>query len=114
MSKALYTLIPTPNFTKELKALSKKYSSIIEDVELLATKLVLDPTHTGTSLGGNFYKIRIAIKSKSQGKSGGARVIINVMVIDKAVGLISIYDKSEQGSVSVSELKEILKTIKHK
>jgi hypothetical protein len=32
----------------------------------------------GTSLGNNTYKIRVAIKSKSKGKSGGARVITHL------------------------------------
>jgi len=113
MIKPVYILKPTPHFTKELKALSKKYPSIIEDMELLAAELIVNPL-IGTSLGGNFYKIRMAIKSKGQGKSGGARVIINIIVVDKIVGLISIYDKSEKESISISELKEIFKTFKYK
>jgi len=111
MESSVYILKPTPTFIKELKALSKKYPSLIEDVELLASKLVINPI-MGKSLGSNFYKIRIAIKSKGHGKSGGARVIINVMITDKVVGLISIYDKSDKETITISEIKEIFKTIK--
>ncbi|MDX1919215.1 MAG: hypothetical protein SFU25_00605 [Candidatus Caenarcaniphilales bacterium] len=33
----------------------------------------------GTFLGNNCYKIRLSIKSKSKGKSGGARVITHLI-----------------------------------
>lgn len=89
----------------------KKYKSIVSDVENLKKELEIDPI-VGASLGNGFYKIRMAINSKGQGKSGGARVIINVRIINKVVGLISIYDKSEKETISMNELKAILKTIK--
>ena len=113
MGKQTYKLIPTISFIKELRALSKKYPSIVEDVELLGAELMVKPTALGTSLGSNFYKIRMAIKSKGQGKSGGARVVVNVIVVDMVVGLISIYDKSEKDTISLHELREIFKTIKY-
>jgi len=91
--------------------LIKKYKSIVSDVENLKKELEIDPI-VGASLGNGFYKIRMAINSKGQGKSGGARVIINVRIINKVVGLISIYDKSEKETISMNELKAILKTIK--
>ena len=65
----------------------------------------------GTSLGNNCFKIRIAIASKGKGKSGGARVIIHVVVTNKVVFLLDIYDKSEQDSISEKELAELLKMI---
>ncbi len=40
----------------------------------MGKKRVDNPT-SGTSLGHNLYKIRLAIASKGKGKSGGARVI---------------------------------------
>ncbi|HET6254480.1 MAG TPA: type II toxin-antitoxin system RelE/ParE family toxin [Puia sp.] len=65
----------------------------------------------GTPLGNHCFKIRIAIASKGKGKSGGARVIIHVVVTDKVVFLLDIYDKSEQDSVSEKELAALLKII---
>ena len=70
-----------------------------------------DPT-LGTSLGENCYKIRIATASKNKSKSGGARVISFVIMADKEVYLLSVYDKSEKETITQKELKEIVKQIK--
>lgn len=65
----------------------------------------------GAPIGNHCFKIRIAIASKGKGKSGGARVIIHVVVTDKIVFLLDIYDKSEQENISEKELAELLKMI---
>ena len=65
----------------------------------------------GTSLGKNFYKIRLSIRSKGKGKSGGARVITCVKILATTVYLASIYDKSEKENITDKELKELAKTI---
>lgn len=62
----------------------------------------------GISLGLGCYKLRLSIKSKGKGKSGGARVITHVKVIEKSVTILSIYDKSEQESLHFAELKRIV------
>ena len=62
-------------------------------------------------MGGNFYKIRLAIASKGKGKSGGARVITYIKIVQENIYLTSIYDKSEQVDVSVKELEKILRMI---
>lgn len=110
MTRPLFKIQPTNQFKKELKSLSKKYPSVLEDIEALAEELMVNPL-IGTSLGNGFYKIRLAISSKAQGKSGGARVITNVRILNNIVYLINIYDKSEKESISLSQLKAILKTI---
>lgn len=110
MAEQPYKILPTAQFKKELKSLSKKYHSILEDVEELAGQLVNDPV-MGESLGSGFYKIRLAITSKGKGKSGGARVITNFKVVNAKVYLITVYDKSDKDSMPLSELKAILKTI---
>lgn len=46
------------------------------------------------------YKIRLAIASKGKGKSGGARVIANLVIEDDAVYLLTIYDKSEKSNLT--------------
>ena len=48
-----YNVVQIANFTKDLKALSKKYPSIKNDVENLAEELAYDP-FKGESLGGRF------------------------------------------------------------
>ena len=65
----------------------------------------------GTPIGQNCYKIRLAIASKGKGRSGGARVISCVVAVAETVYLLSIYDKSEQSSLSEIRLTELLKLV---
>jgi mRNA-degrading endonuclease RelE of RelBE toxin-antitoxin system len=48
----------------------------------------------GAPLGNCCYKIRLAIRSKGKGKSGGTRVISFVQVIKEEVLLLSVHDQS--------------------
>lgn len=73
-------------------------------------ELAEDPL-SGTALGNNFYKIRLAIASKGKGKSGGARVITYVKVVAKKVYLSYIYDKNEKDSISDKELQQVFEKI---
>jgi len=66
---------------------------------------------TGTVLGNNTYKIRISIKSKGKGKSGGARVITYLVTENKEVFLLTIYDKSEFESVTDNMIKAIINSL---
>jgi mRNA-degrading endonuclease RelE of RelBE toxin-antitoxin system len=106
-----YNIIPTDKFKKEAKRLAKKYLSLKQDLTDLNILLTQNPT-TGTALGNNIYKIRLAIKSKGKGKSGGARVITYVVTNDKEVYLLMIYDKSEIEVVDDKTLKKIVGDIK--
>ena len=105
-----YDIISIGFFDKQAKRLVKKYPSLKKELELLKTQLSNFP-HTGTSMGNNCFKIRIAIASKNKGKSGGARIISNVYVSGEIVFLLSIYDKSEQASISEKELNELLQLL---
>jgi mRNA-degrading endonuclease RelE of RelBE toxin-antitoxin system len=95
------------NFARELKRLAKKYPSLKNDVSELLHNLSVDPMQ-GTSLGRNCFKIRLAIKSKGKGKSGGARVISCVIVVTETVMLLSIYDKSEVENISSQDLTVLI------
>lgn len=57
------------------------------------------------------YKIRMAIASKGKGKSGGARIITFVYILEKTIYLLSIYDKSETVTISDKELRELIKSL---
>lgn len=105
-----YSVLITSDFKKDSKRLVKKYKSLKNDILNLITSLEENPAQ-GTSLGHDCYKIRLSIKSKGKGKSGGARVITCVKVIDKEVFLLTIYDKSERENVTDKELKKLLKYI---
>ncbi len=64
---------------------------------------------SGNSLGHNCYKVRMKISVKKSGKSGGARVITCVKIIENRIFLVSIYDKSEKVSITKKEIESILK-----
>ena len=103
-----YKIELTDNFKKEAKILIKKYASLRVEIAELGKALAENPT-LGTSLGNDVYKIRIAISSKNKGKSGGARIISFVKIIDKTVYLLSIYNKGDRDNISNKEVKELLK-----
>ena len=66
----------------------------------------------GADLGGGLRKVRMAIKSKGTGKSGGARIITVVLAdIEDGLGLLYIYDKSERSTLNLKgkELTDLLK-----
>lgn len=74
-----YKVDTTAPFRKEAKKLIKKYPSLKNELTELGKLLSNDPT-TGTALGDNCFKIRLAIASKGKGKSGGARIITHFYV----------------------------------
>src|SRR5690554_6034723 len=96
-----------PVFERGFKKLAKKYPSLKADLAALIQLLKTEPEH-GTALGHSCFKIRLAIKSKGKGKSGGSPVITHIKVLDKTIYLLTIYDKSEQESISNAELNELL------
>ena len=103
-----YKIQATPQFSRELKKLTKKYISLKEEFLALLKSLENNPTQ-GNSLGNDTYKIRLAVHSKSSGKRGGARVITFVRIVEKEIILLGIYDKSKQGSITVKEINERIK-----
>jgi mRNA-degrading endonuclease RelE of RelBE toxin-antitoxin system len=103
-----YKIVFTPEFEKEIKRLSRKYPSLRNDFSIFLKDLSVNPIQ-GVPLGNECFKVRLAIKSKGSGKSGGARVITCVKIILNTVILISIYDKSERAGISDLEIKQRLK-----
>ncbi|MEQ8556352.1 MAG: type II toxin-antitoxin system RelE/ParE family toxin [Cyclobacteriaceae bacterium] len=106
-----YKIDTIASFRREAKKLIKKYPSLKKELQLLGLKLSENPT-IGTPLGNNCFKIRMAIKSKRKGKSGGARVITHVVhVSDQVVYMLTIFDKSSKENIADKELQELLKSI---
>ena len=106
-----YSILTSELFDKEFKRLCKKHKSAKADVIAFVTDLKNNPIQ-GTKLGNDCYKIRIAIASKRKGKSGGARLITRVRVVNETIYLLSIYDKSEQESISDKDLEAVLKSLR--
>jgi len=103
-----FEILPTPLFERELKKLSKRHSSIKNDLAATIGLLIKNPS-LGESLGDNCFKIRMAVSSKNKGKSGGARIITYLKIVEETIFLISIYDKSDTNTIKD---KEILSRIK--
>jgi hypothetical protein len=107
-----YSIVALRPFERNIKRLNRKYPSLKADLgELIAS--LSDQPHQGISLGIDFYKIRLAIRSKGKGKSGGARVVTCVVAIRQKVLLVAIYDKSEMESIddtTLLELRELVDT----
>ena len=102
-----YSIVATEPFERKLKKLLKKYKSLKNDLLEIIHQLEENPTH-GVPLGKDCYKIRIAISSKGKGKSGGARVITFVRIVNSKVFLLDIYDKSDQSTISDKDLKMLI------
>jgi mRNA-degrading endonuclease RelE of RelBE toxin-antitoxin system len=105
-----YRVIPSERFKREARRLAKKYPSLASELAELTDTLADDPQH-GTSLGFGLYKIRLAIRSKGKGKSGGGRVITYFVDEDHAVYLVTIYDKGEVDTLSTNVLREYVREL---
>ena len=96
------------DFKASYKQLKKRHKSLEAGFEKLLVSL-LDNPFQGVELTGGARKIRLAITSKGRGKSGGARVIIRVCIVDDELQLLYIYDKSDLENISDSYLRDLLK-----
>jgi len=71
------------------------------------------PETKSVNMGGSIFKYRLPVKSKNKGRSGGFRIISFEILVnknEKDITLITLYDKSEQDSISKAEILEILKS----
>ena len=107
MSYNVFTLRP---FDTQLKRLVKKYPSLKKEYIKLIESLENNPKQ-GTPIGNRCYKIRLGIASKGKGKSGGARVIANLVIEESSIFLLAIYDKSEKANLTDSELADLLNQV---
>jgi len=107
-----FKVLITSSFKRDFKRLQKKYKSLKVELLKLIAGLEEDPTQ-GTALGSDCYKIRMTISSTGKGKSGGARVITCVKIMDGNVYLLTIFSKSEKDNISKKELKNLLEGLKH-
>lgn len=106
-----YSIKVTSNFAKEAKRLAKKYPSFKKDYEEFKNSLQENPLQ-GDELTPGIRKIRLAIKSKGKGKSGGARVITFNVLAEQQNGmvvLVLIYDKNDFSTVDVNTVKELIR-----
>ena len=103
-----YSVKLSPNFEKKAKKLSRKYPSLKSELKALFEELEKNPT-LGVPLGNDMYKIRLAIASKNKGKSGGARILSFIKIMQSAVLLFAIYSKGEEDTLTDKQIKELIK-----
>ncbi|MDR0794215.1 MAG: hypothetical protein LBE82_12985 [Chitinophagaceae bacterium] len=102
-----FSIIPSDRFKKEAKRLTKKFPSLKQELDDLNEVLEKYP-EIGIPLGNDSYKIKLTVKSKGKGKSGGARIITYLLINNKEVYLLTIYDKSELDSIDNKTIKAII------
>ena len=100
------------SFARSAKKLAKRYRSFTDDLTKLIAELKVNPM-LGVSLGGNLRKVRLAIQSKGKGKSGGARVITYVVLVEETIFLLAVYDKSDMGNIPDEDLKSLVDELKN-
>ncbi len=102
-----FSIVTIPPFERNFKRLLKKYPSLKADLHALIDVLEENSTF-GIPLGENCYKIRLAIRSKNKGKSGGARLITMVKFDQERLVLLTIYDKSELDTIDEKLLDTLI------
>jgi len=102
-----FEIFYTSRFQKELKAIIKKHPDFKANFSLFLDSLESQPQQ-GTPIGKGCYKIRLAVKSKGKGKSGGMRVITFVVTKRKELFLLSIYDKADKDTLSDKEILALI------
>ena len=101
-------LIPTPEFSRAVKKLYRKYRQIYKDLELLE-KILFTNQKSGIELGSNCFKLRIPNSPIPAGKRGGFRVVYYYRSQNNRIYLLDIYSKTELETISDGRLLEILR-----
>ena len=99
------------DFAKEAKRLAKKYPSFKQDYKDFLVSIKNNPLQ-GDEITKNIRKIRMAIKAKGKGKSGGARVITFNILTDIENGhvvFLLLYDKEDASTVKVNVVKQLVR-----
>ena len=105
------TISVSDDFAKEAKRLAKKYPSLKQDYKDFLVSIKNNPLQ-GDEITKNIRKIRMAIKAKGKGKSGGARVITFNILTDIENGhvvFLLLYDKEDASTVKVNVVKQLVR-----
>lgn len=100
----------TSPFQRRLKTLAKRYRQIQIDIQP-----IIDELQTGNFIGDQIsgtdltvFKVRARNSDIPTGKSGGYRVIYQV-VSPELVLLLLIYAKSDQADINLEEIEDAIK-----
>lgn len=104
----MYKIIITDYFKKQLKRLVKKNTSL---KNLLKIALLNFKKELAVSIGHGVYKIRL--RGEDAGKSGGYRMYVFILEIEKILVPIAIYSKSNKINLTLDELSDCLDRTKN-
>jgi mRNA-degrading endonuclease RelE of RelBE toxin-antitoxin system len=109
MDNPIVTVIALPTFARNIRALIKKYRSILEDIQPIIIQLENGetPGDQVAGIGYPVFKLRIKNSDNQKGKSGGYRLIYYLNTNDKIL-LLTLYSKSEQDDVVAGDLRDII------
>jgi mRNA-degrading endonuclease RelE of RelBE toxin-antitoxin system len=99
----------TPEFRRNLRALSKKYRRIRSDVQPIVRKLQAGD-FVGNRIPGTQYvvfKVRVRNSDIPKGESAGYRLIYQVKE-PALVVLVTVYSKLDQSDISAKRIRQIL------
>jgi mRNA-degrading endonuclease RelE of RelBE toxin-antitoxin system len=109
MSNSIVTVIALPTFTRNIRALIKKYRNLLKNIQPIIEQLengeILGEQLSG--VGYPVFKLRIKNSDNRKGKSGGYRLIYYLKTADH-VFLLTLYSKSEQDDVMAGDLIDII------
>ncbi|MBD5322401.1 MAG: type II toxin-antitoxin system RelE/ParE family toxin [Duncaniella sp.] len=108
-----FEVTTTAEFESQAKAIQKRHRSFKDDLKTFVLSIMQNPFQ-GVDLGCGIRKIRMSIKSKGRGKSGGARVITYTVVTAEMEGrvyLMNVYDKADFSSVELSIIKDMIRRL---
>jgi mRNA-degrading endonuclease RelE of RelBE toxin-antitoxin system len=100
----------TPEFKRNLRALSKKYRHIRLDIQPVIDRLMAGGL-IGDRVSGThqaIFKVRVANSDIQKGKRSGYRLIYHLKTSTKII-LITIYSKLDQSDISAKQIGHILK-----
>ena len=103
----IFEIVEHALYEKAFKKLSKRYRNIEKDIGDFF-KTIKSTEDLGVELKPNVYKVRIANSNKNKGKSSGYRVLTYVALIDNTLHMLYIYDKSDIGNLTESQVDDII------
>ncbi|PSB02654.1 type II toxin-antitoxin system RelE/ParE family toxin [Merismopedia glauca] len=98
-----------PTFSRNLRALAKKYRSIQNDIQPIIEQLEQGelPGDRISGIGYAVFKLRVRNSDNQKGKSGGYRLIYYLKTA-VAIILLTIYAKSEQVDLAADDIQSII------
>lgn len=103
----MYEVLISKYFAKQFKRLAKKNKKLKEN---LRTALSNFNREYAIAIGHGVYKFRLS--SENKGKSGGYRLYVYVIEVNKILTPIAIYQKNEKENLSFNEMSKHLEKVK--